>query len=160
MTCKLWFELTVGFSYTEESSSGLQKYNQREGVKTAISFHITSIPDGWSTVFTFFKGGKISHCFESKWHINFWVWFMFCSLSVTLSSRHISCMLGILPYFLHTLAVFLPFLFIENGFFPSLNRSWLQFPLPVLLPVSSHFPSHWDLLSFCLSLENKQASKG
>lgn len=39
--------------------------------------------------------------------------------------------------------------------FPHTHNVSIQFPLPVLLPVPSHFPSHSDVLPFYLSLENR-----
>lgn len=47
--------------------------------------------------------------------------------------------------------VFFPF--IENKYFISYNISRLQFPLPLLFPVPTNLSSHWDSLTFCLSLE-------
>lgn len=49
------------------------------------------------------------------------------------------------------------FSFIGNVFL--YNISWLQFPLPPLLPAPPHFPSYLKQSPFCLSLENRQASK-
>lgn len=52
----------------------------------------------------------------------------------------------------------LHFSFIENIYFKQLI-SWLQFHLPLLLPVPTFLPSHGFNLIFYLSLEGKHLSK-
>jgi hypothetical protein len=49
-------------------------------------------------------------------------------------------------------------IFLLKIVFSSHNISWLWFPLPLFLMVLHHLLSHPDLLPFCLSSENKEAS--
>lgn len=51
------------------------------------------------------------------------------------------------------------FFVLKINYFLSHNISWLQFTIPLLLPIPLYLPSHLYTFSFCLSLKNR-FSKG